>query len=162
PPHRLVVDPARARTGRADRRHDHAHAAQHDACRDGPHLVAGAAEVPAAAVRALRGGDRLGALLARAHRLHVPAAPLLDGPGLRRSAAEPGRARPLLLLLHLLPRRRRGHSPETLAKQLDGADPASIAKITHENAMRIYHYDPFAHRAADRCTVGALRSEVRD
>jgi predicted TIM-barrel fold metal-dependent hydrolase len=54
------------------------------------------------------------------------------------------------------------HSPETLAKQLDGADPASIAKITHENAVRIYHYDPFAHRAADRCTVGALRSEVRD
>jgi predicted TIM-barrel fold metal-dependent hydrolase len=54
------------------------------------------------------------------------------------------------------------HSPETLAKQLDGADEASIAKITHENAMRIYHYDPFAHRAKEQCTVAALRAEVND
>ena len=54
------------------------------------------------------------------------------------------------------------HSPETLAKQLGGADEASIAKITHENAMRIYHYDPFAHRAKEQCTVAALRAEVND
>jgi hypothetical protein len=54
------------------------------------------------------------------------------------------------------------HSPETLAKQLDGADDASIAKITHANAMRIYHYDPFAHRPKEQCTVAALRAEVND
>jgi hypothetical protein len=54
------------------------------------------------------------------------------------------------------------HSPETLAKQLDGADDDAIAKITHANAMRIYRYDPFAHRAEEQCTVGALRAEVRD
>ena len=32
--------------------------------------------------------------------------------------------------------------------------------MTHENAMRWYHFDPFAHRSRDKCTVGALRAEV--
>ena len=36
------------------------------------------------------------------------------------------------------------------------------AKVTHENAMRIYRYDPFAHRSKDQCTVGALRAEAKD
>jgi hypothetical protein len=34
---------------------------------------------------------------------------------------------------------------------------ADIAKMTHENAMRWYDYDPFAVRAKEDCTVGALR-----
>ncbi len=58
-------------------------------------------------VRALRGRHGLDPLLARADRLRVPAAPLLDGPGLRRRAPEPGGARPLHVLLHQRPRRRR-------------------------------------------------------
>ncbi|HZJ27657.1 MAG TPA: amidohydrolase family protein [Acidimicrobiia bacterium] len=37
---------------------------------------------------------------------------------------------------------------------------ADLAKITHENAMRWYQFDPFAHRARETCTVGALRAEV--
>jgi predicted TIM-barrel fold metal-dependent hydrolase len=37
---------------------------------------------------------------------------------------------------------------------------ADIAKITHENAMRWYRFDPFAHRSRAQCTVGALRAEV--
>ena len=37
---------------------------------------------------------------------------------------------------------------------------ADINKITHENAMRWYRFDPFAHRPREQCTVGALRAEV--
>jgi hypothetical protein len=32
--------------------------------------------------------------------------------------------------------------------------------MTHENAMRWYGFDPFAHRAKSDCTVGALRAEA--
>jgi hypothetical protein len=35
-----------------------------------------------------------------------------------------------------------------------------INKITHENAMRLYHFDPFAHIPRDQATVGALRASV--
>lgn len=35
-----------------------------------------------------------------------------------------------------------------------------LNKITHENAMRWYSFDPFAIRPKERCTVGALRAEV--
>jgi hypothetical protein len=34
-----------------------------------------------------------------------------------------------------------------------------INKITHENAIRHYQFDPFAHRPKEQCTVGALRAE---
>ncbi len=34
--------------------------------------------------------------------------------------------------------------------------------MTHENAMRIFRYDPFAHRPKEQCTVGALRAEAHD
>jgi hypothetical protein len=37
-----------------------------------------------------------------------------------------------------------------------------IAKITHENAMRIFRFDPFAHRPKEQCTVAALRAESPD
>ena len=37
---------------------------------------------------------------------------------------------------------------------------SDLAKITHENAMRWYRFDPFAHRTREQCTVGALRAEV--
>ncbi len=53
PAHRVELDADRDRAGRADRRDDHAHAAEHDAGRDRPVVVAGAAEVPEPAVRAL-------------------------------------------------------------------------------------------------------------
>ena len=35
-----------------------------------------------------------------------------------------------------------------------------VDKMTHENAMRWYRFDPFAHRPREQCTVGALRGEV--
>ena len=37
-----------------------------------------------------------------------------------------------------------------------------INKITHENAMREFQFDPFAHRAKESCTDGALRAEAVD
>src|SRR5205807_1252418 len=36
------------------------------------------------------------------------------------------------------------HSPESVIKQLDGVPDHEINKITHENARRIFRYDPFA------------------
>ena len=47
-------------------------------------------------------------------------------------------------------------------KTLDGLDDTQVAKITHENAMRHYQFDPFAHRAKDQCCVGSLRGEASD
>jgi predicted TIM-barrel fold metal-dependent hydrolase len=51
-------------------------------------------------------------------------------------------------------------SPEGVAKNLQGFDDAQINKITHENAMRIFDFDPFAVRPREQCTVGALRAQV--
>src|SRR5262249_21305906 len=47
----------------------------------------------------------------------------------------------------------------TMAASYDVTD-AEIAKLTHENAMRWYRFDPFAHLAREQATVGALRAEV--
>jgi hypothetical protein len=35
-----------------------------------------------------------------------------------------------------------------------------INKITYENAMRWYHFDPFTHVPKEQATVGALRDSV--
>ena len=53
-------------------------------------------------------------------------------------------------------------APEELHSQATrcGVSDAELNKITHENAMRWYHFDPFAIRPKERCTVGALRAEV--
>jgi len=52
-------------------------------------------------------------------------------------------------------------APETLAKSLVGVSDADVRKITHENAMRHFRYDPFAHIAKEKCTVGALRAQAK-
>jgi predicted TIM-barrel fold metal-dependent hydrolase len=54
------------------------------------------------------------------------------------------------------------HSPEAMAKQVEGVPDDEVAKITYENAMRIYQFDPFAHRPKEKATVGALRAEAKD
>jgi predicted TIM-barrel fold metal-dependent hydrolase len=53
-------------------------------------------------------------------------------------------------------------APEELlaVAQKYGASRAEIDKITHENALRWYRFDPFSTRPRERCTVGALRAEV--
>ena len=54
------------------------------------------------------------------------------------------------------------NSPESVTKQLAGMDDAVVNKFTHENAMRIYQYDPFSIIPKDQATVGALRAQVTD
>ena len=54
------------------------------------------------------------------------------------------------------------NSPEMLSKSLAGVPDDEINKITHENAMRFFRYDPFSVRPREQCTVGALRAEASD
>jgi predicted TIM-barrel fold metal-dependent hydrolase len=55
-------------------------------------------------------------------------------------------------------------SPERLMAEFAETDltDAEINKMTHENAMRFFRYDPFTHRPRETCTVGALRAEAGD
>jgi predicted TIM-barrel fold metal-dependent hydrolase len=54
------------------------------------------------------------------------------------------------------------HAPEEFAAVAAkyAVPDADVNRITHENAMRWYRFDPFAHRAREQCTVGSLRAEV--
>jgi predicted TIM-barrel fold metal-dependent hydrolase len=52
------------------------------------------------------------------------------------------------------------NAPEELAVVLADAGAEEIDKITHENAMRWYSYDPFTTRTREQSTVGALRAEA--
>src|SRR4051794_11117205 len=36
-----------------------------------------------------------------------------------------------------------------------------VDKMSHENAMRWYRFDPYSRRSRESCTVGALRTEVK-
>ncbi|MHB8439361.1 MAG: amidohydrolase family protein [Acidimicrobiales bacterium] len=54
------------------------------------------------------------------------------------------------------------NAPEMAMKYLAGVPDGEVNKITHENAMRIFQFDPFAHRPREKCTVGALRAEATD
>ncbi|MHB8593277.1 MAG: amidohydrolase family protein, partial [Acidimicrobiales bacterium] len=54
------------------------------------------------------------------------------------------------------------NAPEMAMKYLAGVPDAEVDKITHQNAMRIFRFDPFAHRSRQACTVGALRAEATD
>jgi predicted TIM-barrel fold metal-dependent hydrolase len=50
-------------------------------------------------------------------------------------------------------------APEELAAVADGVPDSELNKITYENAMRWYSFDPFARRPRNKSTVGALRAE---
>jgi predicted TIM-barrel fold metal-dependent hydrolase len=52
--------------------------------------------------------------------------------------------------------------PEEVLKTMGHLSDELIDKITHENAMQAYRFDPFAHRRREECTVGALRSLATD
>ena len=47
-------------------------------------------------------------------------------------------------------------------KSLDGVPDDDIDKMTYVNATRDFHFDPFAHRPKEQCTVAALRAEATD
>ncbi|MFV2176459.1 amidohydrolase family protein [Actinomadura sp. LOL_016] len=54
-------------------------------------------------------------------------------------------------------------APEELATVTAGVPDADVNKITHENAMRWYSFDPFVNgRTKESATVGALRAEAGD
>jgi hypothetical protein len=53
-------------------------------------------------------------------------------------------------------------SPERLARSLEGLPEREINVITHENAMRLFHYDPFSVLDRADCTVGGLRATATD
>jgi len=53
-------------------------------------------------------------------------------------------------------------APEILWESLGGVSEEDINKITHENAIRDFHYEPFAHRPKEKCTAAALRAESPD
>ena len=43
---------------------------------------------------------------------------------------------------------------------LAGASREEVDKVTHENAMRWYSFDPFTNRAREESTVAALRAQA--
>ena len=49
-------------------------------------------------------------------------------------------------------------SPERVAESLIGVGDDDVNAMTHGNAMRLFHYDPFSIIPRDQCTVGALRA----
>jgi predicted TIM-barrel fold metal-dependent hydrolase len=53
-------------------------------------------------------------------------------------------------------------APEELSEVMDreAVSDEDIRKMTHENAMRWYSFDPFAHVPREQATVGALRKAV--
>jgi predicted TIM-barrel fold metal-dependent hydrolase len=53
-------------------------------------------------------------------------------------------------------------APEVLEELLATLTIEQVDKITHENAMRHYQFDPYAIRTRENCTVGALRAEAAD
>ncbi len=53
-------------------------------------------------------------------------------------------------------------SPETVGAYLVGLPADEVAKVTHENALRIFSFDPFTHVPGEQATVGALRSQAAD
>jgi hypothetical protein len=53
-------------------------------------------------------------------------------------------------------------APETVGAYLADVPDDEVAKITHENAMRIFSFDPFRHVPREQATVAALRAQATD
>jgi hypothetical protein len=53
-------------------------------------------------------------------------------------------------------------APEELQAEFikNGVPDDQVRKMTHENAMRWYSFDPFAHVPREEATVGALRARA--
>jgi predicted TIM-barrel fold metal-dependent hydrolase len=54
------------------------------------------------------------------------------------------------------------YAPEKLMQEFSATDLTDdeINRMTYENALGFFRYDPFAHRPKEKCTVGALRAEA--
>jgi predicted TIM-barrel fold metal-dependent hydrolase len=53
-------------------------------------------------------------------------------------------------------------APESVALYLDGVPADEVAKITHENALRLFSFDAFSHVPEAEATVAALRAQAID
>jgi Amidohydrolase len=53
-------------------------------------------------------------------------------------------------------------APETVGVYLDGVPEPEVAKITHENALRVFSFDAFRHVPKQEATVRALRAQATD
>jgi len=53
-------------------------------------------------------------------------------------------------------------APESIAEYGDDLTERELAKITHENALRIFSFDPFTHIPREEATVGARRARAAD
>ena len=59
----------------------------------------------------------------------------------------------------------KGHelrAPFVCDESFEGLSDEEINKITHENAMAHFSYDPYVHLERSQCTVGALRARALD
>lgn len=52
--------------------------------------------------------------------------------------------------------------PESFASSIALLNRQEVDKITHENAIRLFKFDPFRYRSKQSCTVGALRATAGD
>src|SRR5262249_9422971 len=53
-------------------------------------------------------------------------------------------------------------APEDVIESMGQLPDELINKITHENAMRAYSFDPFRHVPKDQATAGYLRAQAAD
>jgi hypothetical protein len=53
-------------------------------------------------------------------------------------------------------------APEDVLETMGHLPDRLINKITHENAMKAYSFDPFAHIPKDHATAGYLRGQAAD
>jgi predicted TIM-barrel fold metal-dependent hydrolase len=53
-------------------------------------------------------------------------------------------------------------APEDVIETMGHLSDATINKITHENAMRAYSFDPFAHIPKEQATAVSLRAQAAD
>ena len=161
PPHRVVVDDHRHRTRRAVRRDRDAAAHEHRRRGGGSRVVTGAAQVPDAEDRTVGGRRRLVAVLPRQGRPRLPQAAAWTGQDYGdRLPSDVFRERIVTCFLddRVTPEvaERSGtelmtwecdyphsdsdwpESPEVALAGMDGLDDATINRLTHENAMRIF------------------------
>jgi predicted TIM-barrel fold metal-dependent hydrolase len=54
------------------------------------------------------------------------------------------------------------NAPEALLRCLEGVTDEVINKVSYQNAMRNYSFDPFKYAPRSECTVGALRARATD
>ena len=181
---RLVGQARRHRARRADGRDDHAAADEHLHGRRRPRVVAGVQGVPRRCAsrcpRAAPAGSRTSSIAStapttcttrgRARTSATACRPTCSAStSSRASSPTPSGSRCATRSASTTsagsrttrtPTRRGPTRPRSSSRwrRATTCRDADLDKITHENAMRWYQFDPFAHRSREQCTVSALRA----